>query len=171
MQMAGGDRSRMLRYQNKYRTILRTRPDMIAAVRMELKKEGLPCPGEEERPHHESADPAFLDPDDAAASRLMAQPCVSAMLEGIRELIHRAAQAEEMEDQQRVIDRMKVQHDLRRLAWERDYQAAAGCLNRLMTLVREFLALPAAEQAEALPAFRDESAAVLAEGEKIAKQP
>ena len=171
MQMAGGDRSRMLRYQNKYRTIQRTRPDMIAAVRMELKKEGLPCPGEEERPHHESADPAFLDPDDAAASRLMAQPCVSAMLEGIRELIHRAAQAEEMEDQQRVIDRMKVQHDLRRLAWERDYQAAAGCLNRLMTLVREFLALPAAEQAEALPAFRDESAAVLAEGEKIAKQP
>lgn len=166
MQMAGGDRSRMLRYQNKYRTILRTRPDMIAAVRSELMMEGLPCPGED-APRHETADPAFLDPDDAAASRLMAQPCVAAMLEGIKELIRRAARAEETADQQRVIDRMQVQHDMRRIAWERDYNAVVSCLNRMMTCVREFLALPAGQQCTELPAFCDRMAQVLGEGESL----
>ena len=165
MQMAGGDRSRMLRYQNKYRTILRTRPDMIAAVRAELMKEGLPYP-EEEVPH-EAADPAFLDPDDAAASRLLAQPCVSAMLEGLKELIRRAARAEELEDQQLTIDRMQVQHDLKRLAWERDYDDVLTCLNRLMTGVREFLALSPANQPTQLPAFCDEMVSLLRDGERF----
>lgn len=165
MQMANGDRSKMLRYQNKYRTLLRTRPDMIAAVRSELMMEGLPCPGEEERIPHEQADPAFLDPDDAAASRLMAQPCVAALLEGLKELLHRAAQAEQAKDQQRVIDRLQAQHDLRRLAWEREYESAVGCLDRLASLVRELLAMPADEQFAGLNRFRDNVSQVLAESE------
>ena len=165
MQMAGGDRSRMLRYQNKYRTILRTRPDMIAAVRAELITEGLPCPREETP--HETADPAFLDPDDAAASRLMAQPCVSAMLEGLKELIRRAARAEELADQQLTIDRMQVQHDLKRLAWEHDYDDVLSCLNRLMTGVREFLALPSDQQPAQLSFFRDDMASLLSDGERF----
>lgn len=42
--MAGGDRGLMLRYQNKYRSILKNRPDMLEAVAAELRAEGLPCP-------------------------------------------------------------------------------------------------------------------------------
>jgi hypothetical protein len=34
----------MLRYQNKYRAILRKKPDLIDQVCRELRQEGLPCP-------------------------------------------------------------------------------------------------------------------------------
>ncbi len=42
--MAEGDRGLMLRYQNKYRSILKNRPEMLEAVAAELRAEGLPCP-------------------------------------------------------------------------------------------------------------------------------
>lgn len=41
---AGGDRSAMLRYQNKYRSILKNHPEMLLEVAKELRSEGLPCP-------------------------------------------------------------------------------------------------------------------------------
>ena len=129
MEMSQGRHSRMLRYQNKYRTILKTRPEMIAQVCEELKQEGLPCPDTAPaiRPV-DHADAAFCDPEDAAAARLMAQPCVHHMLEGMKELLRRAARAEEATDMQRTLDRMQVQHDLMRIAWAKDYDACAACL-------------------------------------------
>lgn len=44
MEMAGGDKSAMLRYQNKYRAILKKRPDMVHSVCRALEKEGFKCP-------------------------------------------------------------------------------------------------------------------------------
>lgn len=41
---AGGDRSMMLRYQNKYRSILKNHPEMLMEVARELRSEGIPCP-------------------------------------------------------------------------------------------------------------------------------
>ena len=40
--LAGGDRAGMLRYQNKYRSILKNRPEMLMEVAQELRAEGLP---------------------------------------------------------------------------------------------------------------------------------
>lgn len=42
--LAEGNRSRMLRYQNKYRSILKNRPELLMEVAEELRQEGLPCP-------------------------------------------------------------------------------------------------------------------------------
>ena len=42
--LAEGDRAGMLRYQNKYRSILKNRPEMLLEVAQELRAEGLPCP-------------------------------------------------------------------------------------------------------------------------------
>ncbi|MBE5778946.1 MAG: hypothetical protein E7331_06385 [Clostridiales bacterium] len=42
--LADGDRSLMLRYQNKYRSILKNRPEMLLSIADELRQEGLPCP-------------------------------------------------------------------------------------------------------------------------------
>lgn len=145
MQLAEGSRSRMLRYQNKYRTILRQRPEMIEQVAEELRREGLPCPEFPEAGRVEHADPAFCDPKDAAAARLMAQPCVHHMLEGMKELLRRAARAEETEALQRTVDRLQVQHDLLRMAWSRDYDACAACL-RTTAEALEALLDPAAER-------------------------
>ncbi|MGI6005431.1 MAG: hypothetical protein ACOX88_08490 [Christensenellales bacterium] len=42
MQMAGGDKSAMLRYQNKYRSLLKNRPDLVRRVAAQMKREGRP---------------------------------------------------------------------------------------------------------------------------------
>lgn len=64
MRLAGGDHSLMLRYQNKYRTVLKHRPELIEHVREELRLEGKPYPHD---PVPDQADPAFCDPEDASA--------------------------------------------------------------------------------------------------------
>ena len=40
--LAGGDRTRMLRYQNKYRSTIRTRPELVSRVMKRLSDEGRP---------------------------------------------------------------------------------------------------------------------------------
>ena len=150
MKMAGGDHSLMLRYQNKYRTLLKHRPDLIESVRDELRKEGLPHP---KGSILDKADSAFCDPDDAAASRLMAEPCVSHMLEGLKELLRRASRAGEAEDLQRELDRQQVRHDLRRMAWEKEYDETAACLEGIVCLLRDYLALPRESQELQLSTF------------------
>ena len=152
MGMAGGDHSRMLRYQNKYRTVLKHRPELVESVREELRREGLPYPAE---PIVDRADGAFCDPEDAAASRLMAEPCVSAMLEGLKELLRRAARSEEGREKQRQLDRLRVEQDLRRLAWEKDFDEAAAHLEGLVCLLKDFLALPRESQVPQLDTFHD----------------
>ncbi len=155
MALSEGSNSRMLRYQNKYRTVLKTRPELIAQVCEELRREGLPCPDTAaEHPRTDRADTAFCDPEDAAAARLMAQPCVHHMLEGIKELLRRAARAEvsaddalreKCADLQRTVDRQQVQFDLQRIAWEKDYNDCMEQLRLLMTVLgRETCASEAA---------------------------
>lgn len=152
MKMAGGNHSLMLRYQNKYRTLLKHRPELIESVREELRREGLPYPKD---PVLDRADAAFCDPEDTAAARLMAEPCVSHMLEGLKELLRRAARAGEAADLQRELDRQQVRHDLRRLSWEKDFDEAAAHLESILCLLRDYLALPRESQELQLDSFRD----------------
>lgn len=161
--MAHGDHSRMLRYQNKYRTLLKHRPELIAQVCDELRQEGLPCPKADAL---DRDDAAFCDPEDSAAARLMAQPCVSAMLEGLKELLRRAARSEQTGDLQRAMDRMQVQQDLRRIAWEKDYDTVSEHLENLMNLLREFIALPRDSQILQLDTFRDAAIDALSRAEQ-----
>lgn len=42
-EMGGGDKKKMLRYQNKYRSMLRNNPDQIRAIMGQMQGEGLPC--------------------------------------------------------------------------------------------------------------------------------
>jgi len=86
MRMADGDHSRMLRYQNKYRAILKHHPEMIAQVRQELLAEGVAAPAQGKNPPDEA--------ENRAASQMMAEPCVLKMLEGMnfrQTILHIAA--------------------------------------------------------------------------------
>ena len=161
MEMANGDRSRMLRYQNKYRTLLKHRPDLINAVREELAEEGY------SGSDPQSASPAapIGTPESTAAARLMAQPCVADMLEGIKELIRRAAIADEADERLRTIDRLRVEHDLQRLAWEKDFDEATAHLARCVDHLKEFVAQSPTVRAAELDAFIDRSVALLGESE------
>lgn len=170
MDLSGGSHSRMLRYQNKYRTILKTRPELIAQVCEELRQEGLPCPDVTPAPavHLDHADAAFCDPEDAAAARLMAQPCVHHMLEGLKELLRRAARAEAIQtpdealtakctDLQRTVDRQQVNFDLQRIAWEKDFDDCAEQLHAVMDALRAYIAhdVDSEQLADALVAIQN----------------
>ncbi len=48
-EMANGDHSLMLRYQNKYRSVLKNRPELIEQIIGQLKEEGIECPPPEVR--------------------------------------------------------------------------------------------------------------------------
>lgn len=150
MRLAEGDRSRMLRYQNKYRALLKRQPELIDAVREELEAEGLPCP---ETDVIDCADAGFCDPADPAAAALMAEPCVAAMLEGLKELMHRAARAGEADARLKELDRLRVQNDLHRLSWEKDFSQVVEQLDGCLMLLREFLALDEEERYMRLSAF------------------
>lgn len=41
--LSGGDHSLMLRYQNKYRSVLKTRPEMVNSIVQKLNAEGVSC--------------------------------------------------------------------------------------------------------------------------------
>lgn len=43
LRLAGGDTKRMLRYQNKYRAILKSRPDCVRDALQQLEQEGTPA--------------------------------------------------------------------------------------------------------------------------------
>ncbi|MGI6160623.1 MAG: SANT/Myb-like DNA-binding domain-containing protein [Christensenellales bacterium] len=43
MKMADGDRSKMLRYQNKYRSVIRTNPSLVKSVMAYMKENQIPC--------------------------------------------------------------------------------------------------------------------------------
>lgn len=134
MRMATGDHSRMLRYQNKYRAILKHHPQMIAQVRQELEAEGIPTPTAIPAPELLD-DAAFHEPENSAATAMMAEPCVQKLLVGMKELLQyaamQAAAASGKEEMQRTIDRMRVEQDLRRIAWEKDYEDAIARIREM----------------------------------------
>lgn len=68
MRMADGDHSRMLRYQNKYRAILKHHPEMIAQVRQELLAEGVAAPAQGKNPPDEAENRRRV-PDDGGTVR------------------------------------------------------------------------------------------------------
>ena len=135
MEMSGGDRSRMLRYQNKYRAILRKKPDLIDQVCRELKQEGLPCPDVTVTvsPLPTENQPAQADPD------------VQAILRALSSLARR------VNDPTPENDRLRVQRDLLLIQVE-DLQLA---VKDLLRDCKEFLGGELEEKQRQLPAFCD----------------
>ena len=123
MEMSGGDKTLMLRYQNKYRAVLRKKPRLVEQVCRELEQEGLPCPSltvavQAAPEAHPSASYEPTDPD-----ALMAWRAISS-------LVHRAESNELPEN-----DRLRVQRDLLLMQIE-DLQLAAKDVIRVC---KEFL--------------------------------
>lgn len=124
--MAGGDKAGMLRYQNKYRSILKNKPEMLLAVAEELRAEGLPCPENATacRKYERGANkvPGVL----ARLEPHLEDPPVRAMTEGLLTLLERKSEETPPEampqrkwaELQRENDRLKVEVDLLKMALE-----------------------------------------------------
>ena len=155
-QMAGGDHSLMLRYQNKYRSVLRSRPEIIREALERLKAEGIECPQPQVRPR------VRLSPEDA-----LGQMAASARKTGDSELIQacdvfarliRNGRAGAMPDPTAQLDRMNVRLDLYRLALtDRTRLMRQFCetADEFAASVKEYLVCGREERAEKLDAFCD----------------
>lgn len=128
--LAEGDRSRMLRYQNKYRSILKNRPEMLLSVAEELKQEGLPCPENVVEYRQYGTGGNAVD-NIVCLSRYADVPGVDQILEGMQELlkqVEQSRQAQPMEpddawyirwmEARQEADRLRVEVDLLKITLE-----------------------------------------------------
>ena len=155
-ELSGGNHSLMLRYQNKYRAVLRSHPEIIRQAVEKLKAEGIDCPQPQVR-----ARPR-LSPEDA-----LGQMAVSARRTGDSELIQacdvfarliRNGRAGDMPEQTALLDRMNVRLDLYRLALtDRTRLARALCetADELAATVKDFLVADRQTRVDRLDAFCD----------------
>jgi len=147
MALSGGDHTRMLRYQNKYRSVLKKRPQLIQEALEELREEGVSC----QNPLEAAAPPAEglrRQVEEKAAA--LGDPAVRMLLSGMDALLNRAME----KDAQMSHDRLRVQLDMATLRYE-DLCRAAG---DMLLLCKEYLGQEEETRSAALPAFLSELA-------------
>ena len=131
--LSGGDHSLMLRYQNKYRAVIKSRPDYVRALVEKLNGEGVMC--DAPQVNHRSRSDL-----DASCVQLVDE----AQRSGDAELARACDVITKYLRQRRVAD-----------AGERPGSAAA----ELIAPIKDFLALPPEERARELEPFCEDLAA------------
>ena len=112
--MAGQDRSLMLRYQNKYRAVLKSRPAIIHEVVDELRAEGVKAVDPYERIEGRKRKREETDPLAVSFAALGAE--AAPLVRGLRKLLSQVAdRADTVRALQEENDRLKVQIDLLRM--------------------------------------------------------
>ncbi len=98
--LAEGDRAKMLRYQNKYRSILKNRPELLESIAGELRAEGKPCPAyiSHLRRYAEGGDEVdTLFEEASRLSQEMGEDLLPLLLERVLGLLRRLREAEQRE--------------------------------------------------------------------------
>ena len=154
-ELSGGNHSLMLRYQNKYRAVLRSHPEIIRQAMEKLKAEGIECAQPQVRIRQR------LSPEDA-----LGQMAVSARRTGDSELIQacdvfarliRNGRAEGAPNTQ--LDRMNVRLDLYRLALtDRTRLMRQFCetADEFSATVKDYLVCSRQQRVDKLDAFCDQ---------------
>ena len=168
-QLSGGDKSRMLRYQNKYRSIVRTRPELVSRIMEDLRREGTayisPYPGED------ALSPGVQIAQLKARAQDTGDAQVTQLISSLSHLLERLnAPQEEAEEVSlpvgdsaalRRADRLKAQLDVTRIALDEE-RTRAGKLRRetegRVTVLKEFIALPQRDRAMHCAAFCQQAA-------------
>lgn len=179
-EMAGGDRALMLRYQNKYRSTLRARPELIHEVMEELSREGLPC-ADPYGPRTGAVPEEMLAKTTQRVQR-MGEPALFKMLEGMNTLIDMAMKNEEaaiptagmgddaLNHALLERDRLSARNDMLRIALDDEQKkreelyAACAAMARS---IRDFLSMSDLARAQQLGAFCQTLEMQLPELEKI----
>lgn len=156
--LSGGDRTLMLRYQNKYRSTVRTRPELVRRIMDDLTREGVP----------------YVSPyagEDIACGDALAHMQHQAEYSGDEQLVQlfasldhllslalapKAASVPGDSDVQRRADRLSAQCDMLRITLD-DEQTRLKNLTRetegMVSLLKEYIALPASERTTRADAF------------------
>ena len=151
-ELSGGDHRLMLRYQNKYRSVLKNRPDLIEQVAARLKEEGVECAPVSVRARSRGSLTGACEQLTDSARRA-SDPELIRACEAFARLILSAPAAQTAQ-----LDRMNVRMDLYRLtlAEQADaMRALCEAAEELSLTVKEFLVTPAEQQPAALPGLSD----------------
>ncbi|MBQ2956108.1 MAG: hypothetical protein IJE08_06580 [Clostridia bacterium] len=154
-EMSGGNHSLMLRYQNKYRSVLKNRPELIGHLVEKLKEEGVDCPAPEVRPR------LHATPEQACASLTQAARSVTdgELIRACEVLTRAILSGRTAEPHAVQMDRLSVRLDLYRLALsEKTAAISALCAaaDNLTVGLKDFLIRPEEEQKRLLSSFTRE---------------
>ncbi len=154
MRMAGGDRGLMLRYQNKYRSILKNRPHLLAELAEELRREGVAVPENPDSSRQQDVPLRTASQLNRAQqlAQALGDPAVQQMLEGLNTLLQRAL-AFRGRDKTVELDRLQITYDLARMRWEDDQNRLHEAVNDMLNVCREFLGLAMDRRQEGLDDF------------------
>lgn len=161
-QLAGGDRTKMLRYQNKYRSTVRTRPELVRQIMQQLAASGTPyvspyAPEEQETPAPD------MEALQSRAERT-GDAQITALMRALDHLLDLAeagrgaqqpAVPQESEAQRRA-DRLGAQCDMLRIALDDEQTRAQQLLAEaggMAALLRDYIALPDAKRARGAQDF------------------
>lgn len=154
-QLAGGDRTRMLRYQNKYRSTIRTRPELVRRIMDRLTQSGVafvsPYAAEEVPPEQNL-------PQLRERAEQSADPRIRQLFSSLDYLLNLALEPREESvpsstqdtQAQRKADRLSARCDMLRIALS-DEQERTQTLRQetlgMVTMLKEYIALPDQDRA------------------------
>lgn len=140
--LSEGDHARMLRYQNKYRSVLKKRPELVAEILNELKAEGVDCPDPLRAAPRAQPDLRVGIQQKAAA---LQDPQVTQLLTGLDALLSRALDG----NPQTGRDRMRVRLEMSQLKFDALCRASGD----LLLVCKEYLGQEEPVRTAAMPAF------------------
>ncbi|MBR5288890.1 MAG: hypothetical protein IKU34_09945 [Clostridia bacterium] len=154
-QLSGGDRTRMLRYQNKYRSVVHTRPELVKAIMQQLADEGVafvsPYPGDSEPVAQ--ARIAQLK----SRAQMIGDEQIIRLFDSLSHLLTLAfdppqdkPDAPQDSAALRRADRLKAQCDVLRIALDDERTRLARLRSEaegMVTVVKEYIALPESDRA------------------------
>ena len=140
MALSGGDHARMLRYQNKYRSVLKKRPELIEETLEELRQEGVACVSPLECAPRER-----LQESARQKAGVLGDPDVNQLFTGLNALLDRALQNDPAVSR----DRLRVRLDMAELRCDHLCRAAGD----MLLLCKEFLGQEEDTRMAVLPAF------------------
>ena len=149
--LSGGDKTLMLRYQNKYRSTVRTRPELVRKVMDDLTREGIPHVSPyaaEEAPPPDMLERMQRQAEHSGDAQLMQ------LFSSLDHLLHLALDAKDSpilsgSEVQRRADRLSAQCDMLRICLDDEqtrWEALARETSGMVTLMKEYIALPAAQR-------------------------
>ena len=159
--LAAGDRTKMLRLQNKYRSTIRTRPDLVRRIAGQLAEAGIAyvSPYAEETP-----EPSMAQVKKRAEQ--FGDPQIAQLFSALDHLMDLALSHEAPEEGTalRRADRLDARCDMLRIALDDEKtrrthleEEAGG----MVTLLKEYIALPDADRKAQSALFCDQAAARL----------
>ena len=173
-QLAGGDRAGMLRYQNKYRSTIRSRPELVSRVMAQLTEEGVayvnPYAGEA-LPEH----PAM--PVLQKQAELSGDPQLAQLFSSLDHLLALALAPRtpvQDSDAQRRADRLSAQLDVLRIEPDNEQTRSEHLRTEtegMVTLLKEYIALPKDDRLSHAEQFCEQAAARLSAVECALMEP